>query len=97
MLLYLLKPGLGTLGKGTVFIQGLKPQKMYRQITTKVGWSVRYGGGLLWPEMAFTSVLSSFLQGPVGPAGGPGFPGAPGAKVRALLVESGTPFLHNLS
>lgn len=32
-----------------------------------------------------------FLQGPVGPAGGPGFPGAPGAKVRALVVESGTP------
>lgn len=76
---------------------------MHRQISTKVGWNVRYGDGLLWglqricPGMAFTSVPSFFLQGPVGPAGGPGFPGAPGAKVRALVVESGTPFLHNLS
>lgn len=91
------KPGLGTLAAGTVFIQGLSATVDIEQYQYKGGkaWEVR--GGLLWrlemvcPDWAFTSASACFLQGPVGPAGGPGFPGAPGAKVRVLLVKSGTP------
>lgn len=82
---------------GMVFIQGLSATMDVEQNQPKGARSVRCRGGSLWRlerfcwETTFTSPPSPFLQGPVGPAGGPGFPGAPGAKVRALLVKSGTP------
>lgn len=98
-LLCRLKPGLGTLGGGggTVFTQGLFSHQG-RRVTSVQKWEMWAVWGSLAQGSADSAQIRdspltpSFLQGPVGPAGGPGFPGAPGAKVRALVVESGTPF-----